>query len=449
MALNSPIDRLKRALRRKLRLLAFENWTETALLEAIETLKSEHEQHLDAVRKNQMNLSEELQKSAHLVAQLMKYAPKQIPPIGQQTLWDVGLIGLPEFPDYTFFNPAIIKAADGRILLFTRRCKDKRRTDTDYFREKNDIVVFELDEQTMKAKTMQPLNLRKHEPDEQFEDPRIIRFGNGYGLSVCAFIQGRSYAHQTMFLLNERFDCVGRFDPIYGNNMAQAAVNAGHEKNWLWFSHDGAPHMIYSASPHVVLKMDGSLNPVEKIQSDVFDRYWKYGEVRGGSNPVRVGDLYWTFFHSSVKWAVHKRRYFMGAYAFEAKHPFRIVRFTINPLLTGSSAENWWPGLPEVVFPCGAYFDGDKQQFVVSYGVNDVRCGYLKIPLAELEAETKQLRHPMDVVGEDHRQSIVYGEDLVPPFQRQRKENSRYDRMVQRLEMEEKASAGSSGGQRK
>lgn len=441
------IDRLKRAFRRKLRSFAFDGWTEARLLEAIDTLRDEHEAHLNTLRKERMNISEELQKSANLVAQLMKFAPKQIPPISQQVLWPNGLIQLPQGNDYTYFNPAIIKAPDGRVLLFTRRCKDKRTSDTDYFREKNDIVVFTLNDE-MRATAMQPLNLRKHEPAEQFEDPRILKLGNGYLLSCCAFVQGRSFAHQAVFLLNDRFECMNRFDPIYGNNMAQAMVNSGHEKNWLWFTHEGSPHLVYSASPHTVIRMDNQLNPVEKIESEVFDLHWKYGEVRGGSNPVRVGDLYWTFFHSSVKWAVHKRRYFLGAYAFEAKPPFQIVRFTPIPLLTGTSAENWWPGLPEVVFPCGSYFDGDKQQFVVSYGVNDVRCGFLKIPLSELERVTKQLRYPMDIVGKERRESIVYGEDLVPPFHRQKKENSRYDRMVQRLEMEQKSLAESAASGR-
>lgn len=441
------IDRFKRAFRKKFRAWAFEGWTETNLIHAMDTLRDEHVAHLDAVKKDRLRIVDELQRSAMLVAELMKFAPKPIPPIAEQVLWETGIIQLPEHPDYTYFNPAIIQAHDGRILLFARRCKDKRKNDLDYFREKNDIVVFVLDDR-MQATSMQVLNLRKHEPNEQFEDPRVFRTSNGYVLSCCAFVQGRSFAHQTAFLLNEKFDCFNRFDPIYGNNMAQAMVNSGHEKNWLWFPHEGSPHMVYSASPHTVIRMDGQLNPVEKIESEVFDQYWKYGEVRGGSNPVRVGDLYWTFFHSSVKWAVHKRRYFMGAYAFEAKPPFQIVRFTPMPLLTGTSAEHWWPGLPEVVFPCGSYFDGDRQQFVVSYGVNDVRCGFLKIPMSELEQVTKQLRHPMDIVGKERRESIVYGEDLVPPFHKEKKENSRYAKLVQRLEMEEKSLAGAPAGQR-
>jgi predicted GH43/DUF377 family glycosyl hydrolase len=448
MGLKSTIERIKRSFRRKLRRFAFDGWTETRLLEAIETLKHEHELHLRSARKDIMDLAEEFRKSARLVAELMKFAPKQIPPIGQQTLWETGIVGLPSHPDYTYFNPAITKAPDGRVLMFTRRCKDKRREDSDYFREKNDIVVFDLDEKTMRATSMTPLGLRKQEPMEQFEDPRIIRFGNGYGLSCCAFVQGRSYAHQSLFLLDENFNCVNRYDPIYGHNMAQAMGNSGHEKNWLWFSHDGSPHMIYSASPHKVIQMDGLLNPVKEFETNVFDQHWKYGEVRGGTNPIRVDDVFWTFFHSSVKWAVHKRRYFLGAYAFEAKPPFRIVRFTGIPLLTGTSAEHWWPGLPEVVFPCGAYFDGDNKQFVVSYGVNDVLCGYLKIPLTDLESASKQLRYPMDIVSEERRKSIEYGEDLVPPFHKQKKENSRYDRLVQRLEVEQKLLAEGSAGER-
>jgi len=432
---------VKNWLRKRLRDWVFGVLPDSDLIKKIEILKWEHEQHLQTLRERQQTLVDDLEKSGRLLKPLMKHLPKQIPPISGQVLWETGIIEFPASPDYVYFNPAITQAPDGRILLFTRRCKDKRKNDTDYFKEKNDLVVAELDE-SMKVKTITPLMFRKHDVAEQFEDPRVVRFGEAWGVSCCAFVQGRSFAHQAMMLLNERMECVNRFDPIYGKNMAQAMVNDGHEKNWLWFSHDRRPHLIYSASPHRVVEMDGMLQPVKEHVSEVFSRHWEYGEVRGGTNPIRVGDVYWTFFHSSVKWNVHSRRYFMGAYAFEAKAPFQIVRFTNVPLLTGTSAEHWHPGLPEVVFPCGAYFDGNSKKFVVSYGVNDIKCGYLKIPLEDLEEVSQTLRYPMDLVGKAKRENMVYGEDLIPPFHRLKKENSRYDRLVQRLEAEQEMVEG-------
>lgn len=427
---------VKNWLRERLRRWVVQGLSDSDLLKQIETLKSEHELHLQTLRKERNALVQDLRQSASLLVPLMKHLKPQIPPFSGQVLWETGVIEFPASPDYVYFNPAITKAPDGRILMFTRRCKDKRVSDTDYFREKNDLVVAELDEK-FRVKSITPLTFKKHDVAEQFEDPRVIRFGGHWGVSCCAFVQGRSYAHQAMMLLNDRLEFVGRFDPIYGNNMAQAMVNEGHEKNWLWFRHDGKPHMIYSAAPHVVVEMDGVLNPVKKHVTEVFNRHWEYGEVRGGTNPIRVGDVYWTFFHSSVKWNVHKRRYFMGAYAFEAKPPFQMVRFTTIPLLTGTSAENWYAGLPEVVFPCGAYFDEGSKEFVVSYGINDIKCGYMKLPLVDLESVSSMLRYPMDLVGEERRKEMVFGEDLVPPFHKVKNDNSRYNRMVQILEAKE------------
>ncbi|MFN9904270.1 MAG: hypothetical protein ACK55Z_36945, partial [bacterium] len=66
-------------------------------------------------------------------------------------------------------------------------------------------------------------------PGEQFEDPRVVKFGDKYGLSCCTFVPFKSYAHQAMFVLDKQFLNVARFDPIYGNNYAQAMVNDGHE----------------------------------------------------------------------------------------------------------------------------------------------------------------------------------------------------------------------------
>jgi predicted GH43/DUF377 family glycosyl hydrolase len=238
-----------------------------------------------------------------------------------------------------------------------------------------------------------------------------------------------------MFLLDKQFLNVGRFDPIYGNNYAQAMINEGHEKNWLYFVHDNAPHMVYSANPHVVVRLNVRLEKEAEYVTDEFNPLWKFGEVRGGSNPIYVDGLYWTFFHSSLPWINRKRRYYMGAYAFEAKPPFRIARMTTLPILTGTNQQDWWPGLPAVVFPCGAFYDSAKNQFVVSYGINDVDCGYIKLPLVDMLEITKVIRPKRDVVNKEN--PIKLDEVLDPIPQRhklKRNKKTKYDQLAKRLE---------------
>jgi predicted GH43/DUF377 family glycosyl hydrolase len=97
---------------------------------------------------------------------------------------------------------------------------------------------------------------------------------------------------------------------------------------------------------------------------------WEYGQIRGGTPPVKVGDRYYTFFHSRLD---HGRsKYFMGAMAFEAKPPFYPVAMTKKPLLAATNKEPSLSWAPLVVFPCGALFR--NQTWTVSLGVNDLNC---------------------------------------------------------------------------
>ena len=404
------------------------------LRKTLEIRTKEHEEHLTQVREERDHWLSLYDETKFATEFLMSYAKNDVPKLSDQVDWEVGKIVLPEETGTYYFNPAIIQEPDGRILLFARRCRNKREKDEDVYLEKNDIVCFELTKD-LRATKKALLQLTSHFPNEQFEDPRVVRFGDKYGLSCCTFVPFKSYAHQAMFLLDKQFLNVGRFDPVYGNNYAQAMVNDGHEKNWLYFVHDNAPHVVYSANPHVVVRLNGRLEKEQEYVTNEFNPLWKFGEVRGGSNPILADGLYWTFFHSSLPWINKKRRYYMGAYAFEAKAPFRIVRMTTMPILTGTNQEDWWPGLPAVVFPCGAFFDSAKNQFVISYGINDVDCGYMRLPLSDLLEITKYIRPERDIVSPE--KPVRMGEvlDPIPRFHKQKKRTlKRYDQLAKRLD---------------
>jgi hypothetical protein len=193
--------------------------------------------------------------------------------------------------------------------------------------------------------------------------------------------------------------------------------------------------MVYSANPHVVVRLNGRLGFEQQYVTDEFNPLWKFGEVRGGTNPILADGLYWTFFHSSLPWINGKRRYYMGAYAFEAKAPFRIARMTTMPILTGTNQQDWWPGLPAVVFPCGAFFDNVRSQFVVSYGINDVDCGYIKIPLSDMLEITKKIRPNRDIVKKSEPDRVIEVLDPIPKFHKQKKpKHNKQNELAKRLE---------------
>ena len=116
------------------------------------------------------------------------------------------------------------------------------------------------------------------------------------------------------------------------------------EKNWVLFSHGGELLAAYSLVPHLVLKVDPVTGKcVRHCVSAAADWVWPYGEIRGGTNVVRIGDHYLGMFHSMMTGPEYERmhpmstvkadkHYFQGWYKFEVKAPFRIVAASRKPV---------------------------------------------------------------------------------------------------------------------
>lgn len=332
----------------------------------------------------------------------------EVPSILEQTPWRAGLFNFGKAslgPNrMRFFNPSVVRKDDKDILL-VRRAEDI----PEHRFGLNSIWAFEMTDlhQPVWGKMIQFRGYK----NQHFEDPRIIPIvRNRYLLSYTTFVMnvdGRGAharaewygAHQQCAMLNDEFGVLGLIDPVYGLNSGSVMTNLlGHdgrpglEKNWLWFEHDGALHTIYKTYPeHEVIRWGPAYNAPETVYKSKthVDFLWIHGHARGGTPPIRIGNLYWSFFHSSTPWANGKRRYHMGAYAFSAKPPFRVRYWTPEPLLTGSLKDPWEPGQPLVVFPCGALLRDNK--WFVTLGVNDMASAWIEIPHEGLERQVKEI----------------------------------------------------------
>lgn len=333
---------------------------------------------------------------------------EEVPSIREQTPFRLGFFdfGKAAWGQYRmrFFNPSVT-LRDGREVMVVRRSEDI----PNHRFGMNSLWAFDLDANHIPV-LGKMIQFRGYK-NQHYEDPRVIQIpGDRYLLSYTTFVmnvtgQGPNAlaswygAHQQCSLLNRDFGVIGTFDPVYGVNRGSVLTNLvgadgrpGLEKNWLWFGHDGALHTVYMTYPeHEVLRWEhGYEKPVNvwKTKSHV-DWLWTYGQARGGTPPIRIGNLYWSFFHSSTPWTKDKRRYHMGAYAFSAKPPFRIRYWTQEPILTGSLKDPWEPGQPAVVFPCGSLLrDG---VWFVTLGVNDMVSAWIEIPHVELEKLVKEI----------------------------------------------------------
>lgn len=305
-----------------------------------------------------------------------------------------------------WFNCGVVERPDGTWLV-ARRSQWKQREDFGY----NDIMAFKLED------TRPIIGVKVHMgtqfPHEHFEDPRVVFVNGRTFVSACNFIRHRvngretmTWPHQIISEVNNDWQLVQRYDPVYGKNGRDSGSNTGHCKNWNYFWHNGHPHMLYQASPHQIVPMThdfkclgvhdwtkatchsetgcGPMQPgMLKCWETKWDSsIWKYGVIRGGTPPVLIDGEYITFFHSSTPWTTDKRQYHMGAYRFESKPPFKITKITKEPLLTGSRFDRWYPGKPPCVFPCGALLRNGE--WLITMGVNDIDCGWLKLPHDDL-----------------------------------------------------------------
>lgn len=335
---------------------------------------------------------------------LMEHANNDVPSITKQTTWDVQFYDFKPEPNTCYFNPSVVKLANGRVWMFVRRNINRGGQEGTKTAEYNDIVAWELDPKTMvQVGQRRIISLPQQHAGEHFEDPRALAIGNTIWMSCSTFVWRKSFTHQAFFQLDENLQCRIRVDPVYGKNFMQARVNEGHEKNWLFFPHDGNPHFIYSTEPHTILRCDARLDIKEKYETWERNPMWKHGHIRGGTPPVLVGDRYWSFFHSSLPWTIDKRRYHMGAYSFEANPPFRIKSMTSLPMLSGSSKDPWYPALPLVVFPGGALYDKETENWTVVLGVNDLDCARMTIPHKDVVDLCREVKFEEDAPKEIDR----------------------------------------------
>jgi predicted GH43/DUF377 family glycosyl hydrolase len=147
------------------------------------------------------------------------------------------------------------------------------------------------------------------------------------------------------------------------------------QKNWMPFLYEGEVHLISSVCPHAVwhLKLDAKLPVCEKLYETKWDHPWMFDEfLRGNTNIVKLDDgNYLGTFHTA-SWYDRRCFYDNGAYVFEGKPPFRVLRCANRSYLKAEDAiEPHFRKHDLIVctFPCGMVREGNK--LLISYGDND------------------------------------------------------------------------------
>lgn len=223
------------------------------------------------------------------------------------------------------------------------------------------------------------------------EDPRLFIYKDELYLSYTdGYIMGQAKINPETLQAENSF-YLDKPDP----------VNRQTEKNWTFFDYEGKLMCVYDASKQEIFEMNGEKHT--KLYETPFDTQWRWGQMRGGTSPIKVGDNYLSFFHSATDIRTIKgpgRQYFMGAYMFEGKPPFKPIAISKEPLLAGERISDHIPRLSNkifVVFPAGII--RKENSYLISYGYNDFECRYVEISDELLKENLVPIKYKEEVLA--------------------------------------------------
>lgn len=169
-----------------------------------------------------------------------------------------------------------------------------------------------------------------------------------------------------------------------GHEHHHGAHNAANQT--LLFVQTINPLRIVRVRSHDKNPRDLQAITVSSIFSDI---KWGFGQMRSGSNPVRLHDRHLAFFHSIGDLGSGFKTYFFGAYSFSLNPPFRLLSHSAVPitddhLYTGSWYSYRGIRYDYVAYPMSLVLGKDRKTLHLSLGHNDVRGFICKINLEDL-----------------------------------------------------------------
>jgi len=264
------------------------------------------------------------------------------------------------------FNPSLIRH-QGRMLFAYRKLVSETE---------NDICLVYLDESFQPAGEAKVLDIPPAMPVPScWEDPRLFYFRDRLFCSFTYWAPSFKSNRTAVGVCELGPDLVVRSVryPRYGSNhnACTGGKENGQEKNWVWFEHQERLYFIYDTVPFEVVEYDYERDSIRGSMRTYPETKWSWGKIRGGTPPLRVGDRYYSFFHSWLPVA-GRLTYYAGVLTFLPGIPFRLEQVSAQPLLLGQ----WERGCEKsVIFPGGALY---KNGWIVACGVNDKHCAIFK-----------------------------------------------------------------------
>ncbi len=297
------------------------------------------------------------------------------------------------------YNASLVESKSGYDLFFRYDIISSRAK---YARFYSHIGVVHLNDQfEQENKEFKRIDLQT----EYAEDPRAVLINDQLHLFYNTLDNKN---------LRNRFMCVANLDresfQVNYNTILDMNLQ-WIEKNWSPFEYIGVnqePQFLieYQISPRKLLKLsDPRMGEIKSLRVPKEVSYlsllWpnEWGSVRGGTPAKKIGNEYLGFFHSSFKEDNGLVWYVMGAYTFEAHHPFRITGISNHPILFRGIFDTPYINTASldkrVIFPSGFVLEKqkDKELIHVACGENDSAVKIITLDKEKLLESMNRFEH--------------------------------------------------------
>lgn len=225
------------------------------------------------------------------------------------------------------------------------------------------------------------------------EDPRVAAMNDKLIMSYSHVVDNRDRKNLHIRIKAEIYDDEIGLDKSRQTVDFQLNNSSRTQKNWTFFEESGCVHILYNIMPFQVFLWDVDANLTDLTNSHVplIHRAWSHPtkpdlKLRGGTQPIRIGNLYYVF--------VHSIDYELYCVTFNA-HNFDVLSVTKGPLIPNRGNKK------DIHFPCGVLYDPVKEMFHVSLGIDDVKLGLFQIDKSLLDDNMISVDNSNSVIIKD------------------------------------------------
>lgn len=302
--------------------------------------------------------------------------------------------------DYYAFNPTIFETAAGMVLLFRTVGQDDARHVYRCILDSSLNVTSELINWSDEVRRLAPYL-------KWLADPRAFSF---QGRLFITFNTGHSERPNNIYIVE--VDSVGA--PITRPMIVKLARSRRQiEKNWGFFEHAGTLYTLYSLAPMTILQCRFEVDHL--ICWPVFRHPWvanhlvnSAGPLHGGTSPVRIDDRIVTVLQSRTQGQTGFI-YSGNLIAIEGAPPFRPLAAGATPLFRLTADElqtqperKLNTRVEQCFYPAGLLAGQDGNSLIITYGINDFKCGYRRYAMGDLNRHlqpTIRLPTPLDYLA--------------------------------------------------